>query len=95
MFRSGLTMSNSNLRISDDIQITEPTRCFLRDATYVDDGATSSQDRETIELISAELGPLYKKFSFTLKHCLKNYLPCKGKTTDDFNEEFLGLKRNF
>ena len=82
----------SNLRISDDIQITEPTRCFLRDATYVDDGATSSQDRETIELISAELGPLYKKYSFTLKHCLKNYLPCKGKTTDDFNEEFLGLK---
>ena len=42
---AGRVLDLCNLRISDDIQITEPTRCFLRDATYVDDGATSSQDR--------------------------------------------------
>ena len=76
-----------NIRISDDPQIAKPTSDFLRDATYVDDGATSSQDRETIELISSELGPLYDKYGFTLKYCLKNYLPCE-KT----HEEILGLQ---
>ena len=80
---------------SDDPQIAEPTRDFLRDATYVDDEATSSQDMETIKLIAGELGPLYEKYSFKMKHCLKNYSPCKGKTTDEFHEEILGLQWNF
>ena len=44
-----------NIRISDDTQISEPTRDFLRDATYVDDGATSSQDMDTVGLINTVL----------------------------------------
>ena len=58
---AGRVLDLCNIRISDDPQIAKPTSDFLRDATYVDDGATSSQDRETIELISSELGPLYDK----------------------------------
>ena len=55
----------------------------------MDDGATSSQDREVIEQISRELAPLYAKYSFTLKYCLKNYLPdVDGKVL----EEILGLQ---
>ena len=84
---AGRVLDLCTIRFSDDPQIAKPTSDFLRDATYVDDGATSSQDMETIELISGELGPLYEKYSFTLKYCLKNYLPCE-KT----HEEILGLQ---
>ena len=89
---AGRVLDLCNIRISDDPQIAKPTSDFLRDATYVDDGATSSQDMATIELISGELGALYEKYSFRLKHCLKNYLPSGGVTTDDSHEEILGLK---
>ena len=89
---AGRVLDLCNIRISDDPQIAKPTSDFLRDATYVDDGATSSQDMETIELISSELGPLYAKYSFRLKHCLKNYLPTGGVTTDESHEEILGLQ---
>ena len=61
----------------------------------MDDGATSSQDMATIELISGELGALYEKYSFRLKHCLKNYLPSGGVTTDESHEEILGLQWDF
>ena len=87
---AGRVLDLCNVRISDDAQISEPTRDFLRDTTYVDDGASSSQDMATVELIAEELGPLYQKYSFKLKHCLKNYAGCKGKTTDDTHEEILG-----
>ena len=65
-----------NLKISDDTQISEPTREFLKDATYVDDGATSTQHMAIVEIIANELGPLYHKYSFKLKYCLKNYAGC-------------------
>ena len=92
---TGRVLNLCNIRISDDTQISEPTRDFLRDATYVDDGATSSQDMATVELIAGELGPLYHKYSFKMKHCLKNYEWCKGKTTDETHEEILGLQWDF
>ena len=86
---AGRVLDLCNIRISDDPEIAKPTSDFLRDGTYVDDGATSSQDRETIEQISRELGPLYAKYSFTLKYCLKSYLPdVDGKVL----EEILGLQ---
>ena len=88
---AGRVLDLCNIRISDDPEIAKPTSDFLRDATYVDDGATSSQDRETIELISDQLGPIYAKYSFKLKHCLKNYLPSGGVTTDESHEKILGL----
>ena len=72
---AGKVLDLCNVRISDDPDISKPTSEFLKDGTYVDDGATSAQDRETIEQISRELGPLYQKYSFNLKYCLKSYLP--------------------
>ena len=60
----------------------------MKSGTYVDDGATSSKHREVIEQISKELGPLYAKYSFSLKYCIKSYLPNdEGKVI----EEILGL----
>ena len=56
----------------------------------MDDGMTSSQSKKTIDKISSELGPLYAKYSFTLKYCLKNYLPTEGHNM----EEILGLSWN-
>ena len=49
----------------------------------------------TMETIANELGPLYHKYSFKLKHTLKNYTGCEGKTTDATHEEILGLQWNF
>ena len=86
---AGRVLDLCNIRISDDPDISKPTSEFLRDGTYVDDGATSSQDREVIEQISKELGPLYSKYSFNLKYCLKSYIPdIDGKLL----EEILGLQ---
>ena len=64
---AGKVLDLCNVRISDDPDISKPTSEFLKDGTYVDDGATSAQDRETIEQISRELGPSYAKYSFNLK----------------------------
>ena len=49
----------------------------------------------TMETIATELGPLYHKYSFKLKHTLKNYAGCQGQTTDATHEEILGLQWNF
>ena len=70
---AGRILDLCNLKIADDTQISERTSQFLKHATYVDDGGTSSQHMATMETIANELGPLYHKYSFKLKHTLKNY----------------------
>ena len=84
---AGRVLDLCNLRISEDPGICKETSAFLKVGTYVDDGATSSQSRRTIEKIANELGPLYQKYSFSLKYCLKSYLPTEGHKI----EEILGL----
>ena len=65
---AGRVLDLCNLRISEDPGICKETSAFLKVGTYVDDGATSSQSRRTIEKIANELGPLYAKYSFSLKY---------------------------
>ena len=83
---AGRVLDICNVRISEDPGISKETSQFLKVGTYVDDGMTSSQCQKTIDKISSELGPLYTKYSFTLKYCLKNYLPTEGH----HKEEILG-----
>ena len=48
---AGRVLDLCNVRISEDPDICKETSAFLKAGTYVDDGATSSQNRRTIEQI--------------------------------------------
>ena len=87
---AGRVLDLVQLRMSEDPGISKETSAFLRTGTYVDDGMKSSQSKKTIEKIASELGPLYQKYSFCLKYCIKNYLPPADKQV----EEILGLSWN-
>ena len=45
--------------MSEDQLISECTADFVTEATYVDDGADSSQDIEKMETVASQLGPLF------------------------------------
>ena len=64
-----------------DKENSPETRTFIQQAFYVDDGATSSMEVAGLGLIPSELGPVFRRYGFSVKHMLKSYQKSKGVTT--------------
>ena len=75
--------------------VSEDTSWFIKKHFYVDDGGLSSASKEKLERVIAELPPALQRYSFDIKHILKNYQQSTGITNSETEEQILGLVWNF
>ena len=84
--------------ISNDVDLSEESRDFIRNSMYVDDGAQSSNSVEKLEKICREIPGMFEKYSFKVKHIIKSYQQKDNielKTSTETSENILGLIWDF
>ena len=80
---------------SVNMEVSAELADFICGGFFVDDGGTSSMDKEKMERMCKDLPRAFNKYSFHIKHVLKSYEASKGITNTDSIEIVLGLVWNF
>ena len=58
--------------VAEDEEVSAELADFIRGGFFVDDGGTSSMDKEKMERMCKDLPRAFKKYSFHIKHVLKS-----------------------
>ena len=77
--------------VSEDNEISTELAEFIKHGFFVDDGGTSSMDKEKMERMCKDLPHALKKYSFHIKHILKSNAHCKGVMNTEAMEIVIGL----